>query len=174
MYAWHFIVVSFPLRSSPSGDVSVTDASEEPQLTEGRLTKEEWQVINKLLSYQPDEELNLPSGKDMQNMIQFLVNVSIGQAAARIISMNQTEIVCGRFEQLDVSTKFKHWSIHCNVSLKFYGLNALEGSFAQSVSSAEGECISCQFCTLTCWRECGLEAFRYYFSLPCYGFGGKL
>lgn len=125
--------------SSPSGDVSVTDASEEPQLTEGRLTKEEWQVINKLLSYQPDEELNLPSGKDMQNMIQFLVNVSIGQAAARIISMNQTEIVCGRFEQLDVSTKFKHRSIHCDVSLKFYGLNAPEGSLAQSVSSKQKE-----------------------------------
>ena len=112
--------------------------------------------------------------KDMQNMIRFLVNMSIGPTAARIINMNQTEIVCGGLEQLDVSTKSKHRSIHCNVSLKFYGLNDPEGSFAQSVSSAEGECISCQFCTLTWWRECGLEAFRYYFSLPCYGFGGKL
>ena len=77
--------------------------------------------------------------KDMQNMIQFLVNVSIGPAAARIINMNQTEIVWGGFEQLDVSTKFKHWSIHCDVSLKFYGLNAPEGSFAQSVSSTQKE-----------------------------------
>ena len=131
LYACHFIVVSFPFRRSSSDNVSVADASEEPQLTEGRLTKEEWQAINKLLSYQPDEESNLPSGKDMQNMIRFLVNVSIGQAAARIISMNQTEIICGRFEQLGVTTKIKQRSILCDVSLKFYGLNAPEGSLAQ-------------------------------------------
>lgn len=131
LYVSHFMVVSFPFRSSSSDDGSVTDASEEPQLTEERLTKEEWQAINKLLSYQPDEESNLPSGKEMQNMVQFLVNISIGQAAARIISMNQTEIVCGRFEQLAVTTKFRQRSILCDVSLKFYGLNAPEGSLAQ-------------------------------------------
>ena len=77
--------------------------------------------------------------KDMQNMIRSLVNMSIGPVAARIISMNQTEVVCGGFEQLDVSTKFKHRSIHRNVSLKFYGLNAPEGWFAQSVSSTRKE-----------------------------------
>ncbi|KAJ7955294.1 calcium-dependent lipid-binding family protein [Quillaja saponaria] len=114
---------------------SVEDASEGPQLVEERLTKEEWQAINKLLSYQPDEDLTLHSGKDMQNTIQFLVTVSIGQAAARIISLYQTEIVCGRFEQLHVSTKFKHRSIYCDVLLRFWGLSAPEGSLAQSVSS---------------------------------------
>ena len=67
----------------------------------------------------------------MQNMIQLLVIVSIGRAAARIISINQTEIVCGRFEQLQVSTKFKHRSTHCDVLLKFYGLSAPEGSLAE-------------------------------------------
>lgn len=70
----------------------------------------------------------------MQNMIHYLVTLSIGHAAARIIDINQTEIVCGRFEQLDVSTKFKHRSIHCDVLLRFYGLSAPEGSLAQVCS----------------------------------------
>ena len=64
-------------------------------------------------------------------MIQRLVTVSIGRAAARIVSINQTEIICGRFEQLEVSTKFKHRSIHCDVLLRFYGLSAPEGSLAE-------------------------------------------
>lgn len=64
-------------------------------------------------------------------MIKLLVTISVGQAAARIIDVNQMEIVCGRFEQLHVSTKFKHRSIYCDVLLKFYGLSAPEGSLAQ-------------------------------------------
>ncbi|XP_019418850.1 PREDICTED: uncharacterized protein LOC109329610 isoform X2 [Lupinus angustifolius] len=116
-------------------EASLDDASEGPQLTEERLTKEEWQAINKLLSYQPDEELIVRSANDMQSMVQFLVTVSIGQAAARIINVNQMEIVCSRFEQLQVSTKFKHRSVYCDVLLKFYGLSAPEGSLTQSVYS---------------------------------------
>ncbi|KAL7205858.1 hypothetical protein ACSBR2_018723 [Camellia fascicularis] len=46
-------------------------------------------------------------------------------------AINQTEIVCGRFEQLLVSTKFKHRSTHCDVTLRFYGLSALKGSLVQ-------------------------------------------
>ncbi|KAJ8645273.1 hypothetical protein MRB53_007021 [Persea americana] len=57
------------------------------------------------------------------------------QAAARIITTNQTEIICGRFEQLEVTTKRYYRSVHCDVSLKFYGLSAPEGSLAESVSS---------------------------------------
>lgn len=129
---------SFNWRT-PSEDAPVGDVSEGSQLTEERLTKEEWQAINNLLSFQPDEEKSLHLGKDMLNMIQFLVTVSIGQAAARIISMTDTEIVCGRFEQLNVSTKVKHRSIHCDVSLRFYGLSAPEGSLAQSVCSEQKE-----------------------------------
>lgn len=71
------------------------------------------------------------SAKDVQNMVQFLVTVSIGRAAARIIGVNQMEIVCSRFEQLQVSTKFKHHSVYCDVLLKFYGLSAPEGSLTQ-------------------------------------------
>ncbi|KAK7363427.1 hypothetical protein VNO77_05570 [Canavalia gladiata] len=112
-------------------ETSLDDASEEQQLTE------EWQAINKILSYQPEEEFNLRSAKDMQNMVQLLVTVSIGQAAARIISVNQVEIVCGRFEQLHASTKFKHRSVYCDVLLKFYGLSAPEGSLTQSVYSEQ-------------------------------------
>lgn len=121
----------FFLRRTPAEGSTIVDAAEGSQLPEERLTKEEWQAINKLLSYQPDEALTSHSGKDVQNMIRFLVTVSIGQAAARIIDINQTEIVCCRFEQLQVSTKFKHRSTYCDVSLKFYGLSAPEGSLAQ-------------------------------------------
>ncbi|XP_020230234.1 uncharacterized protein LOC109811015 [Cajanus cajan] len=110
---------------------SLDDASEEQQL------KEEWQAINKLLSHQPEEELMSRSAKDMQNMVQYMVTISIGQAAARIISVNQEEIVCGRFEQLHVSTKFKHRSVYCDLLLKYYGLSAPEGPLTQSVYSEQ-------------------------------------
>ncbi|KAL5700718.1 hypothetical protein ACHQM5_026131 [Ranunculus cassubicifolius] len=125
---------SFTWRTS-SNNVAGTNKNEEAVEEEDKLTKEEWQAINKLLSYQPEEDLNFHLGKSAPDMIQFLVNVSVGQAAARILSSNQTEIVCGRFEQLHITTKFYHRSTQCDVSLKFYGLSAPEGSLAQSVSS---------------------------------------
>ena len=83
------------------------------------------------MSFQPDEDSTSQSGKDMQNMMQRMVIVSIGQAAARIVNVNKTEIGCGRFEQLQVCTKFKHRSIYCDLTLKFYGLSAPEGSIAE-------------------------------------------
>ncbi|KAK3025353.1 hypothetical protein RJ639_043862, partial [Escallonia herrerae] len=101
----------FSFRWRTPEEASVEDTSEGSHSVEERLTKEEWQAINNLLSYQPTEDLTLHSGKDMQNMIQF--------------------------EQLHVSTKFKHRSTHCDVLLKFYGLSAPEGSLAQSVSSEQ-------------------------------------
>ncbi|XP_062108869.1 uncharacterized protein LOC133819601 isoform X1 [Humulus lupulus] len=122
---------------TPSEELPVGDSSEGPQLLEETLTKEEWQAINKLLSCQPDEELTSLSGKEAQNMIHFLVTVNVSRAAARIISINHTEIICGRFEQLEVSTKFRHRSTHCDVLLKFYGLSAPEGSLAESVCSEQ-------------------------------------
>ncbi|KAL6002802.1 hypothetical protein ACLOJK_023024 [Asimina triloba] len=125
---------SFAWRTS-SKDLSVVKDSEESQLEEEELTKEEWHAINKILSYQPDEEMTFLSGKEMQNAIQVLVNVSIRQAATRIISINQTEIVCGRFEDLQFSTKIYHKSTYCDISLRFYGLSAPEGSLAESVIS---------------------------------------
>ncbi|XP_068666865.1 uncharacterized protein [Aristolochia californica] len=118
-----------------SGDLSTSDKASLVSEEKERLTKEEWEAINKLLSYQPDEDISFVPGKDMQNMIQFLVDVSVGQGAARIISTNETEIVCGRFEQLQVCTKLYHKSVHCDVSLRFYGLSAPEGSLVESVSS---------------------------------------
>lgn len=117
------------LRSTATADVSAGDTSEEANTLEDQLTREEWQAINKLLSYQPDEELVLQYGKE--NMIQYLLDVSISRAAARIIDIDHTEIVCGRFENLCVSTKLKHRNSHCDVTLKFYGLSAPEGSLAQ-------------------------------------------
>ncbi|PON64877.1 Phosphatidylinositol-4, 5-bisphosphate phosphodiesterase gamma [Parasponia andersonii] len=122
---------------TPSEEAPVGDTSEGPQLLEERLTKEEWKAINKLLSYQPEDELTSLSGKEVQNMIQFLVTVSVGRAAARIMSINQTEIICGRFEDLEVSTKFKHRSTQCDVLLRFYGLSGPEGSLAESVCSEQ-------------------------------------
>ncbi|CAN1281796.1 Intermembrane lipid transfer protein vps13A [Linum perenne] len=116
-------------------DESGVDVSEGTQFEEENLTKEEWQAINNLLSYQPDEELKPHLGKDMQNTAKYLLTVSIEHAAARIIDMNGIEIVCGRFERLHVSTKLRSRSMHCDVLLKFYGVYAPEGSLAQSVSS---------------------------------------
>ncbi|XP_010524589.1 PREDICTED: uncharacterized protein LOC104802610 [Tarenaya hassleriana] len=126
---------SFRWRTEAEDDTVVDSAAEGSKSMEESLTKEEWQAINKLLSHQPDEEMVLYSGKDMQNMTHFLVTVSIGRGAASIIDINQTEMLCGKFEQLDVTTKFKHRSTQCDVSLRFYGLSAPEGSLAQSVSS---------------------------------------
>lgn len=100
------------------------------QSVEERLTKEEWEAVNKLLSYQPDEDLT-HIGKEMQNMIHYMIIVSISKAAARIVNINNTEIVCGRFENLNVSTKFKHRSTHCDVKLQYYGFSSPEGSLAQ-------------------------------------------
>ncbi|KAK1425949.1 hypothetical protein QVD17_14616 [Tagetes erecta] len=120
---------------SDSIDTFEQDALEGSQTVVDRFSKEEWQALNNLLSFQPDEDLALQSGKDMQYMTQRMVIVSIDQAAARIININETEIVCGRFEQLQVSTKFKHRSIYCDLTLKFYGLSAPEGPLCQSVSS---------------------------------------
>ncbi|XP_038986983.1 uncharacterized protein LOC103722332 isoform X2 [Phoenix dactylifera] len=126
---------SFGWRTS-SGDASVSSNSAESQFVEEeRLTKEEWQAVNKMLSYQTDEDVNSFLGKDLQNMIHFLIDVSIGQAAARIIIIDETEVVCGRFEQLHVTTKLYHKSIHCDVSLKYCGLSSPEGSLAESVVS---------------------------------------
>ncbi|XP_028555160.1 putative vacuolar protein sorting-associated protein 13A [Dendrobium catenatum] len=122
--------------STSSGDSSAENNSSESQLVEEEmLIREEWKAINKLLSYQPDEGTFSPRGKDIQNMIQVLVDVSIAKAAARIISINHTEIVCGSFEQLNLTTKMYHRSIHCDVSLKCYGLSSPEGQLSQSVSS---------------------------------------
>ncbi|KAK8499441.1 hypothetical protein V6N12_012495 [Hibiscus sabdariffa] len=120
-----------------SENASDGDALGKSQLTEEGLSKEEWQAINKLLSYQPDEDFMSQPGKDLQSMIRFMATVSISQAAVRIIDKNLTEIVCGRFEQLHVSTKFKHRSTHCDVRLRFYGVSAPEGSLAQSVCSEQ-------------------------------------
>ncbi|KAJ4843890.1 hypothetical protein Tsubulata_025940 [Turnera subulata] len=129
---------SFRWRTdSDDEDACDGDTSEGPQLAEETLTKEEWRAINNLLSYQPDEEMVPHLGKDMQNMIQYLVIVSVEQAAVRLIDVNQTEIVCGKFEQLQVSTKFKSRSTQYDVSLKFYGFSAPEGPLAESVSSEQ-------------------------------------
>lgn len=122
---------------SPAGEASAGNDPKESEPGPEKFTKEEWQAINNLLSYQPDEDLTLNLGKESQNMIHHLANISLGKVAARIININQTEILCGRFEQLRVSTKFKHRSIHCDVTLRFYGLSAPEGSLAQSVSSEQ-------------------------------------
>ncbi|XP_015087740.1 uncharacterized protein LOC107031055 isoform X1 [Solanum pennellii] len=121
--------------STDTADVSAGDTSKEANTMEDQLTREEWQAINKLLSYQPDEELALQHGKE--NVIHYLLNVSISRAAARIIDIDQIEIVGGRFENLCVSTKLKNRNSHCDLTLKFYGLYAPEGSLAQSVVSEQ-------------------------------------
>lgn len=97
---------------------------------EERLTTEEWEAVNKLLSFQPDEDL-AQTGRNMQNMIHYMIIVSISKAAARIVNIDNTEIVCGRFENLNISTKLKQKSTHCDVKLQYYGFSSPEGSLAQ-------------------------------------------
>ncbi|CAA6659805.1 unnamed protein product [Spirodela intermedia] len=107
-----------------SQDVSITnDLVGEKLVDEKRLSKEEWESLNKLLSYHIDEDANPLLGKDVQSIVQLLIDVSISQAAARIISINLTEIL------------YVSKSVHCDLSLKFYGLSAPEGSLVQSVSN---------------------------------------
>lgn len=119
-----------------SGEEPVESMSAEPNLEEEeKLLKEEWQKINKMLSYQEDDDATSLHGKDLQNMIKVLVDVSVGQAAARIININQIEIACGRCEELHVRTKMYPKSVHCDVFLKFYGLSSPEGCLVQSVVS---------------------------------------
>lgn len=122
-------------RRNTSGDDSIIDNSGVSRSVEERLTKEEWEAVNKLLSYQPEEDL-AHIGKDVKNMIHYMIIVSISKAAAKIVNINNTEIVCGRFENLNVSTKFKHRSVHCDVTLQYYGFSSPEGSLAQVCLSA--------------------------------------
>uniref|UniRef100_A0ACD5YZI2 Uncharacterized protein n=1 Tax=Avena sativa TaxID=4498 RepID=A0ACD5YZI2_AVESA len=126
----------WPFGRNPSGLPSEAGSLLEPQLDEEeQLTKEEWQAINKLLSYQPDDDMSFPVEKVFPNTVRFLVDVSIGQAAARIINIDQTEVLCGRFEQLQVVTRLYPKSTRCDVTLKYCGLSSPEGSLAQSVVS---------------------------------------
>jgi vacuolar protein sorting-associated protein 13A/C len=83
------------------------------------------------LSYQPEDDLSSPLEKVSPNTTRFLVDVSIGQAAARIINIDRTEILCGRFEKLQVVTKLYPKSTRCDVTLRYCGLSSPEGSLAQ-------------------------------------------
>lgn len=118
-------------------DVFVVDGFEALDLIDEKLIKEEWQAINNFLSFQFDGEFVLYLGKDVQNMIQFLIDVFIGQVVVKIINIYNIEVFCGRFEQLNVLIKFKYRSIYCDVLLKFYGLYVLEGFFVQVVFCLE-------------------------------------
>ncbi|KAG9136747.1 hypothetical protein Leryth_004514 [Lithospermum erythrorhizon] len=127
---------SFTWRT-PDEDAPIGSNSEGSDQEEEKFTKEEWEAINKLLSFQPDKDVTLHPGKEVQNLIRYLIEVSISKAATRIISSDQKEIVCGSFENLQVSTKFKHSTTSCDLTLKFYGLSSPEGSLAESVCSEQ-------------------------------------
>jgi vacuolar protein sorting-associated protein 13A/C len=60
-----------------------------------------------------------------------MMDVSIGQAAARIVNIYKTEVLCGRFEQLQVVTKLYPKGTRCDATLKYCGLSSPEGSLAQ-------------------------------------------
>ncbi|EPS74076.1 hypothetical protein M569_00677, partial [Genlisea aurea] len=128
----------FPLSWYDRGNTSEEDFNidtpgvEEP--IEGRFNKEEWEAVNKLLSHQPDEDV-YSTTKDIHKLIHYMVTVSINKAAARIISIHNTEIVCGSFKNLQILTKLMHRSAHYDVKLQYYGLSSPEGSLAESVSS---------------------------------------
>jgi hypothetical protein len=75
--------------------------------------------------------MSFPLEKVSPNVIQFMMDVSIGQAGARIINIDGTEVLCGRFHQLQVVTKLYPKSTCCDVTLKYCGLSSPEGSLAQ-------------------------------------------
>ncbi|XP_059076567.1 uncharacterized protein LOC131042467 isoform X2 [Cryptomeria japonica] len=105
----------------------------------GRLTKEEWNKLNELLSYDPAEDFSVLSDKEPPTMVQVSLDAMIRQSAARIVNNQKIEIMCGKFENLQVGLRLYPKSIHCDVKLKYYGLSAPEGSLIQSVSSEKKE-----------------------------------
>eukprot|EP01018_Ginkgo_biloba_P025446 Gb_15429 [translate_table: standard] len=135
---------SFGWRGTTAESNSSNTSSEESQGVRdipgpGRLTKEEWNKINELLSYNPAEDFPMLSDKEPPNMLQVSLDATIGQSAARVVNNQKLEIICGKFENLQVGIKLYPRSIHCNTTLKFYGLSAPEGSLIQSVSNEEKE-----------------------------------
>ncbi|KAL2613699.1 hypothetical protein R1flu_025391 [Riccia fluitans] len=99
----------------------------------GQLTKEEWNKINELLSYKPDEDLSL-SRPEAPNMLQTALEVSVGRSAASLLDKEGTEILCGTFENLQISLMRYPKTEKCDVQLKYYGLSAPEGRLIESVS----------------------------------------
>ncbi|KAL3679175.1 hypothetical protein R1sor_022131 [Riccia sorocarpa] len=99
----------------------------------GQLTKEEWNQINELLSYNPDEDLSL-SRPEAPNMLQTALEVTVGRGAASLLDKEGTEILCGTFEDLQVSLMRYPKTEQCDVKLKYYGLSAPEGRLIESVS----------------------------------------
>lgn len=129
-FLYVYMMIFFASRRSTSVDDPASENSSVSGSVEEKLTKEEWEAVNKLLSFQPDEDL-VQTGKDVRNMIHYMIIVSISKAAARIVNIDNTEIVCGRFENLNVCTKLKQKSIHCDVTLQYYGFSSPEGTLVQ-------------------------------------------
>lgn len=95
------------------------------------LTTEEWNKINDLLSYRPEEESSALSSPEAPNMLQTELEVSIGRSGAEVLDQNEVQILCGRFEDLQVSLLRYPKSEKCDVKLKFYGLSAPEGGLIE-------------------------------------------
>ncbi|PTQ34792.1 hypothetical protein MARPO_0076s0036 [Marchantia polymorpha] len=117
-------------RSNASASVKGEAESTVP----GQLTKEEWNKINDLLSYRPDEDLSTLSDPEAPNMLQTALEVSIKRSAASLLDKEEREILCGTFETLQVSLMRYPKTEKCDVKLKFYGLSAPEGRLIESVS----------------------------------------
>ncbi|CAM6102066.1 unnamed protein product [Calypogeia fissa] len=120
--------------NSPTFDSS-TKADVETEAP-GHLTTEEWNKINDLMSYRPEEESLALSSQEAPNMLQMEIEVSIGRSGAEVLDQREMQILCGRFEDLQVSLLSYPKSQKCDVKLKFYGLSAPEGGLIESVSRA--------------------------------------
>lgn len=90
----------------------------------GHLTNEEWNKINSLLSYQPEEDT---SKQEAPDMMQFALDVRVQQCTARVLDRKKMEILCGTFEDLQVGLKVYPKTLACEGKLQFYGLSAPEG-----------------------------------------------
>lgn len=134
---------SFGWRSTAS-DTNPSNASEDSEgVTDmprpGQLTKEEWKKLNELLSYNSANNFFVLSDKEPPDMLQYSLDATVGQSAARIVNNQNLEIICGKFESLHVGLRCYPKSTRCDTKLKLYGVSAPEGSLIQSVSSEEKE-----------------------------------
>ncbi|XP_024542530.1 uncharacterized protein LOC9648284 isoform X1 [Selaginella moellendorffii] len=124
----------WPFGGSGAGPRASVARGPETEAAPAQLTKEEWNKINELLSYQPGQDYPLLSTQEPQNMLQTMLDVTIKQSLACIKDSTDLVILCGTFSNLNVSLKLFPKTFFCDTKLTYYGLSSPEGPLVSSVS----------------------------------------
>ncbi|EFJ17191.1 hypothetical protein SELMODRAFT_421223 [Selaginella moellendorffii] len=124
----------WPFGGSGAGPRASVAQGPETEAAPAQLTKEEWNKINELLSYQPGQDYPLLSTQEPQNMLQTMLDVTIKQSLACIKDSTDLVILCGTFSNLNVSLKLFPKTFFCDTKLTYYGLSSPEGPLVSSVS----------------------------------------